>query len=63
MQPDTIDREIGALRATGTAVELRHARLSPDTDLMDPRAVPAAIVRGRLQAGEDATAIHDFWSG
>jgi NTE family protein len=63
MQPDSVDREISALRATGTAVEVRHARLSPDTDLMDPAAVPDALKLGRHQATEDAAALSDFWRG
>jgi NTE family protein len=63
MQPDSVDREISALRATGTAVEVRHARLSPDTDPMDPAAVPDALKLGRHQATEDAAVLSDFWRG
>ena len=61
MRPDGTEREIAALRATGTAVEVRHARLDPAIDLMDPAAVPGALALGARQAGEDAAALHDFW--
>ena len=63
MQPDSVDREVSALRATGTAVEVRHARLSSDTDLMDPASVPDALKLGRRQATEDAAVISSFWRG
>jgi NTE family protein len=61
MQPDSVDREISALRASGSTAEVRHARLPADTDLMDPAAVPDALLLGRRQAGEDAAALSDFW--
>jgi NTE family protein len=61
IQPDSTEREIAALRAAGTAVEVRHARLSAITNLMDPAEVPAAFALGALQAGEDADALAGFW--
>jgi len=63
IRPDSLEREIAALRATGTAVEVRHARLSDITNLMDPAEVPAALALGALQAGEDAAALAAFWRG
>ncbi len=61
IQPDSTEREIAALRAAGTAVEVRHARLSAITNLMDPAEAPAAFALGALQAGEDADALAGFW--
>jgi NTE family protein len=59
--PDSLEREIGALRATGTAVMVCHSRLPDATDLMDPVEVPGALTLGALQAGEDAAALAGFW--
>ncbi len=61
MRPDGTEREIAALRATGTTVEVRHARLDSSTNLMDPAAVPGALALGARQASEDAAALGDFW--
>jgi NTE family protein len=61
--PDGTDREIAALRAGGTAVAVRHSRLDPTADLMDPAAVPAAMDLGARQAGEDAAELAAFWRG
>jgi NTE family protein len=58
---DSVSREIAALRASGTVVAVRHSRLSPAIDLMDPAEVPDALALGTLQAGEDAAALADFW--
>jgi NTE family protein len=63
MTPGGIDREIAALRASGTEVALRHSRLPLTTNLMDPAEVPAALALGAQQAAEDAPALAAFWSG
>jgi len=60
-QPDGVEREVAALRDSGTAVLVCHSRLSPTIDLMDPAEVPGALALGALQAGEDAPALADFW--
>lgn len=52
--PDGVEREVAALRESGTAVLVCHSRLSPTIDFMDPAEVPAALALGALQAGEDA---------
>ena len=61
MQPDSTAREIAALRATGTAVEVRHSRLPATTNLMDPAMVPEALELGARQASEDAETLAEFW--
>ncbi len=61
MGPDSIEREIGALRATGSIVDVRHPRLAPDVDLMDATEVPAALLLGAQQASDEAAEIIDFW--
>ena len=63
MAAGSVAREIDALRQSGTAVEVRHARLDPQADLMDPAGAPGALLLGREQAGEDAAAISAFWGG
>ena len=47
---DATDREMVALRAAGTEVEVRHSRLPYGTNLMDPAEVPTAR-RARHRAG------------
>ena len=61
--PESTEREVAALRAAGTAVEVRHSRLPATTNLMDPAAVPGALELGALQAGEDAARLAEFWNG
>ncbi len=61
MTPGGTEREIAALRASGTDVEVRHSRLPLTVNLMDPAEVPAALALGRLQAAEDAAALAGFW--
>jgi NTE family protein len=63
IMPDSVEREVAALRDSGTAVLACHSRLPPDIDLMDPAQVPAALALGALQAGEDAPALAGFWGG
>jgi NTE family protein len=63
IRPDSTERELAALRAAGTAVEVRHSRLPATTNLMDPDEVPAALALGSLQAGEDAAVLAEFWRG
>jgi NTE family protein len=59
--PDATDREVAALRAAGTAVEVRHSRLPIGSNLMDPAEVPGALALGVEQAAEDAPALAEFW--
>ena len=54
MTPGGTEREIAALRAAGTEVEVRHSRLPLTVNLMDPAEVPATLALGRLQAAEDS---------
>ena len=61
IRPDSVEREVAALRDSGTAVLVCYSRLPPATDLMDPGEVPAALALGALQAGEDAPALASFW--
>ena len=61
MRPDSVEREIDALRASGTLVEVRHARLAADVDLMDPTQVAGALVLGQQQAIEDVQRVSEFW--
>jgi NTE family protein len=61
IQADGAEREIAALRESGTAVAVRCSRLSVMDDLMDPGAVPAALELGAVQAADDAAALADFW--
>jgi len=61
--PDSVEREVAALRASGTAVHVCHSRLSSTVDLMAPAEVPGALALGALQAGEDAAALAEFWRG
>jgi hypothetical protein len=63
MTPGGTDREIAALRASGTEVEVRHTRLPLTTNLMEPAEVPAALALGESQAAEDAPALCPFWQG
>jgi NTE family protein len=58
---DATEREISALRASGTKVEVRHSRIPHTTDLMDPAGVPAALELGARQGAEDAPALVAFW--
>lgn len=59
--PDATDREVAALRASGTKVCVRHSRLSETIDLMDPAEVPAAVALGATQAVEDVDELRAFW--
>jgi len=59
--PDSVEREVAALRESGTAVHVCHSRLSSTIDLMDPVEVPGALALGALQAGENAAALAEFW--
>lgn len=58
--PGAFAAGIEALRASGTAVEVRTSRLPRDTMLMDPREVPAALALGEEQGAEDADALRAF---
>ena len=58
---DSVEREVAALRDSGTAVHVCHSRLSAAIDLMDPAQVPDALALGGRQAEEDAAALAEFW--
>jgi NTE family protein len=60
---DATDREVAALRAAGTLVEVRHSRLPHDLDLMHPAGVPLAMALGSTQGAEDAAELAAFWRG
>jgi NTE family protein len=59
--PDSCEREIDALRETGTLVAVRTSHLPLTTNLMDPAEVPAAVALGERQADEDAAGLAEFW--
>ena len=61
IQPDATDREVAALRASGTEVVVHHSRLPTTSELMNPAQVPAAFALGGEQAREDAPALREFW--
>jgi hypothetical protein len=59
--PGGFARSIDALRATGTAVELRTSRLAAgDINLMDPHQIAPALALGAQQADDDAPALEVF---
>lgn len=62
IQPDATEREVDALRASGTSVEVRWTRLASTTSLMDPAEVPAALALGAEQGADDADGLRDFWN-
>lgn len=61
--PGSIEREVAALRATGTEVAFRMPEEVDVAKLMDPEAVPEAIEMGRRQARVDAHALAGFVAG
>lgn len=60
--PGSFARGIDALRASGTAVEVRTSRLPRDTMLMDPREVPGALALGAEQGAADAAVVGAFFA-
>jgi len=61
-EPGGFARSIDALRATGTAVEVRTSRLAAgDINLMDPHQIAPALALGAEQAHEDAPALAGFF--
>ena len=62
IRPDGVQREIAALRESGTATIVCHSRLPPTTDLMDPAGAPPALALGTAQAAEDANRVAAFWA-
>jgi NTE family protein len=60
--PGGFARSIDALRATGTAVEVRTSRLAAgDINLMDPHQIAPALVLGAEQSKEDAQDLVAFF--
>lgn len=58
--PGSIERELDALRATGTEVIFRMPEAVDLETLMDPTAVPQAIEMARRQAAADARELQTF---
>lgn len=58
--PGSIERELDALRATGTEVMFRKPEAVDLETLMDPTAVPQAIEMARRQAAADARELQAF---
>lgn len=59
--PGDFGREMNALRASGTQVDVRVARCPEGVGLMDPRAARAGARIGARQAAEDIAALAPFW--
>jgi NTE family protein len=62
IQPNSLDDEVAALEASGTATMVRGPREVDLAKLMDPQAVPEAIAMAEEQAAEDALVMADFWN-
>ena len=58
--PGSVERELEALRATGTEVVFRVPDVVDLDTLMDPAAVPQAIDMARRQAAEDVQELGSF---
>lgn len=58
--PGTHERELAALRASGSEVFHRHPESVDVGGLMDPAGVPEAISMGRRQAAADAQELRSF---
>ena len=58
--PGEIERELEALRSTGTKVVFRMPTEVDLDRLMDPTAVPGAIELARGQAADDAAELRDL---
>ncbi len=61
-QPGGGRRELDALVATGTKVELRTPEAVDPLELMSPAAVPRALAMGACQASADRVALAEFWN-
>jgi NTE family protein len=61
-QPGGGQRELDALVATGTKVELRTPEAVDPLELMSPAAVPKALAMGARQASADLAALTEFWN-
>jgi NTE family protein len=60
--PGGFARSIDALRASGTAVEVRTSRLAAgDINLMDPHQIAPALVLGAEQSEDDAAGLAAFF--
>jgi len=62
-RPDTLGNEVGRLRESGTAVEVRYTGLSVGVNLMDPGLMPAAVADGEARATADADGLRVFLAG
>ncbi|MCD9624367.1 patatin-like phospholipase family protein [Rhabdothermincola salaria] len=61
MAPGGPERELQALRDSGTEVFLRIPERMDPLTLMDPAAVPEAVEMARRQADADAEELRSFW--
>jgi hypothetical protein len=61
-QPGGGQRELDALVAAGTKVELRTPEAVDPLELMSPAAVPKALAMGARQASADLAALTEFWN-
>ena len=60
--PGSIEAELAGLAASGTATFLRTPGALDIADLMDPAAVPRALLAGAEQAQDDLDELKAFWS-
>lgn len=60
--PGSIQRELDALRESGSEVFVRIPESMDPLALMDPTAVPDAVAMGRRQAASDAAELAAFWN-
>jgi NTE family protein len=61
-QPGGSQREVDALVASGTEVELRTPEVVDPLELMSPAAVPKAMAMGARQASSDLAVLTKFWT-
>ena len=61
-QPGGTQRELDALVAAGTEVELRTPEVVDPLELMSPAAVPRAMAMGARQAAGDVAVLTKFWA-
>ncbi len=59
--PGSSERELAALQGTGTDVLLRVPESVDMMELMEPKAVPAALAMGVRQASADVGLLSAFW--
>lgn len=60
--PDGMQRELAALRASGTEVLIRSPKIPEGYNIMSPDSVADGIAAGRAAAMADAEQLRAFWS-